>query len=154
VAETNSETNTRREILRKNLEEALPHEGKRARQNHWLALALMFLILPCSTLASFATLIPLPKWLIVILPLLPGALALAAITFRPQDRANWHYRKLNGLKALIHKLDFELPEVPGIADVATVSRELTDLTVALQKEWENSMSLNWKPFLTSTSGTK
>jgi hypothetical protein len=81
------------------------------------------------------------------LALFPGVIAVVATTLNPQGRANWHYRKTDGLAALRRKLLFELPESPTAENVASVSQDWTKLTDHMNVDWERNFALNWSRFL-------
>jgi hypothetical protein len=104
--------------LHAGLEAVIKREEVVAAFDHWFGLALMGVVLICSGAAVIGG---LAEWLASKamggLALVPGALAIVAATLKFEGKANWHYRKRDGLTALIHRLDYQLPAEPSAADV-------------------------------------
>jgi hypothetical protein len=87
------------------------------------------------------------------LALIPATLAFVASVFKSQGRANWHIRKLEGLRALRSRLLYQLPEKPNADNVAAIASALNKFTEDMRREWEREFSLDWSRFqrLHSTS---
>lgn len=60
-----------------------------------------------------------------------------------QDRANWHYRKMEALKALRRRLLFEPPESPTADNIAAIANTLTTLNERMQEEYQKDFTLDW-----------
>jgi len=52
-----------------------------------------------------------------------------------QQKANWHYRKVDQLRALERRLQFELPVSSSADNIATISIALSALDSGMSKEW-------------------
>jgi len=75
---------------------------------------------------------------------LVSALSVAFTSFSRQvgfqRTANWHYRKVDRLRALERRLKFELPASPTADNIAAVSSALSATDQQMSKEWEDMKS--------------
>jgi hypothetical protein len=148
-----SEIKDRIKSLQDELKQAIEHYRRLARRNYGFALLLMTLTLAASAVAGVGGLFfGLSGQITGGLALLPGILALVATVLKPQDRANWHYRKKDDLNALRRRLTYELPESPSPDNVAAISSAWSDLDKGFNEEWEKNFALNWSPFSKADSG--
>jgi hypothetical protein len=130
--------------LAADLNRAYGHSRLRAIADHWLAILALAGALMASAVAGFGGLFfGLDPKMASGLALFPGALALAANLFRFQGKANWHYRKMNGLKGLQNELLYQLPESPEVTDIARVATAWKDLNYKMQVEWQREFYLTW-----------
>jgi hypothetical protein len=142
-----SEMADKREALLKELEEKSKHEHNLAVWSHWLNVSAMLLTLLTTALAVGYGLIP--KHLSQItagLALIPGGVALIAISLKLESRCNWHYKKHYALNELIRKLTLELPIEPTQDQLTEVSQSLGKLEIDSEVAWEATLSLDWTRF--------
>ena len=118
--------------------------------NYFFAYALMIATIGASAAAGVGGLFlrGVEKDTVSAIALLPAVFALVATLLKPQARANWHYRKLDRLRALRRRLVYELPAPPSAADIAAVAKTMTELDLSMSKEWEEQLSLNLSAFET------
>jgi hypothetical protein len=85
------------------------------------------------------------KKTIGVIALLPAAFTLIATAYRPQQRANWHYRKAEELSALYRRLDYECPVNADLASIAEVSKAYAILERNMSLQWENELAIDTDP---------
>jgi hypothetical protein len=139
---------SRIDALKSDLEKAINHYNVRARANYWMAFLLMSITLGSSAIATLCGFLGANGKITGIFAALPGITALFAVTLKPAGRANWHYRKKDGLNALRRRLLFELPAEPTADNVAAISKSWTDLTKKMNETWEREFTLSWANFST------
>jgi hypothetical protein len=137
--------------LKKLLEE-LEQVGKRqltlARWSHWLNVSAMVLTLLTTGAAVAYGLYPGAQAKYTAgLALVPGGIALLASTLKFQQKCDWHYRRYNGLMALVRAIKFELPEQPTQEHITAISRAFGQLEVDMENMWEQNVSFKWTRFL-------
>jgi hypothetical protein len=113
-----------------------------ARSNYFSAQGLLWASLIAGSLAALLGLVPtlsvgVEKWQLGLV----SALSVAFTTFSRQvgfqQKANWHYRKVDGLRALRRRLQYELPALPTADNIAAVSNSLSAMDIQMSKEWED-----------------
>jgi len=142
-----SDIPNRVESLNQELEKNIKHYLSLARLNYRFAMFLMATTLIASAVASLGGFFF--NWSGKTtggVAAVPGIVALIAAVLKPQGRANWHYRKTDGLKGLRRRLRFQLPDPPLADNVAAIAGDLTKLDTAMSIEWEKNFSLNWSLF--------
>jgi hypothetical protein len=133
--------------LTQELDALIKPSGERAMQTHWLTIGFMLIALMCSGLAGIGGIAGfLPKTLIGILALVPVAVAIAAMTFKPQARSSWHCRKSDALNSLRSRLLYQLPVQPSADNVAAIARARDELIEQMQAEWDKEFGFNWAAF--------
>jgi hypothetical protein len=141
------EIRTRVDALTKELNDAIAHYNTRARTAYWCAQILMIMTLGSSALATLCgVFLDAGGKITGGIAALPGITALIAVTMKPAGRANWHYRKKDGLNELRRRLLYELPESPTADNVAAISNSWTQLTVKMNEKWERDYTLSWVGF--------
>ena len=109
-----------------------------AKYNYIAAQTLSWMSL---LLGAIAAVLGLMNWVTNFNVGLLAAASTAALTISQkagfQQKANWHYRKVDQMKALRAHLTFELPLKPTIDDIAAVSRALSDMNIRMSKQWED-----------------
>ncbi|MFI4994883.1 MAG: hypothetical protein ACHQAQ_03760 [Hyphomicrobiales bacterium] len=113
-----------------------------ARWNYYPAQSLLWASLDAGGLAALLGVVPplaatVEKWQLGLI----SALAVALTTFSRQagfqQKANWHYRKVDGLKALQNRLEYELPVSPTADNIAAVSSAYSKMDSEMTKQWED-----------------
>ncbi|WP_315707070.1 MULTISPECIES: hypothetical protein [unclassified Bradyrhizobium] len=116
-----------------------------ARSNYFSAQGLLWASLIAGSLAALFGLVPslsdeVEKWQLGLV----SALSVAFTTFSRQvgfqQKANWHYRKADGLRALRRRLQYELPASPTADNIAAVSNSLSTMDLQMSKDWEDMKS--------------
>jgi hypothetical protein len=90
--------------------------------------------------AAILGLIPIDKiekWEVGILAAISTVLITISRQLGLQQKANWHYRKTDRLKALRRRLTYELPSSPRADNLAAISRAWSALDADMSKEWED-----------------
>jgi hypothetical protein len=141
------EIQRRVDALKEQLDEEIVHSWEKAKRNHLANLILMIIALAASVIAGLGGITnALSAQTTGAVALLPGLMALVAVTMKFQGKAGWHYRKRDALKNLKSRLCFELPESPSADNVAAIAKEKRELTIAMQDEWERDLTLSWAGF--------
>jgi hypothetical protein len=125
------------------LEERKGHELNRARANHWTAMILMIVAILASGVAGIGGLSGrFGPVLTGAIALIPSVCALLSQQIKFQGKSIWHYRKLRALDALERQLSIETPNATE-AEVAAVSKLLTELDSVIDSEWERDFVQDW-----------
>jgi hypothetical protein len=106
------------------------------RRDYFFAYTLVAVTLASSSVAGVAAITSmLPPLAVGILALGPTLSYLTAAVYKPQARANWHYRKADRLDALRLQLAHEdcSPKI--------ISAEWRTLNAEMTKEWEDKFGL-------------
>jgi hypothetical protein len=141
------EIRARREELIATLATDCEYEKTRAVVDYWIAIISMIVALAASFVAGLGGLSGrLGAGTTGMIALIPGAMALVAATLKFEGKSNWHYRKLYALRALADRIKFEMPVEITADQIAQLSKERRDIIVALNKDWEASLGLNWNQF--------
>jgi hypothetical protein len=144
---TDPEIRDRIQHLAQELNDGIKPSDERATQTHWIAIGLMSVALACSALAGLGGIAGfLPKALIGILAVVPGAVAIAATSFKFQARSSWHYRKSDALNALRSRLLYQLPVQPSADNVASIAKARDELIEQMQAGWDKEFVFNWTAF--------
>jgi len=111
-----------------------------ARLNYTCAQIITFLSSTAGAAAALLGLIPsqtVEKWEVgVVAAISPGLIAVGRqLGF--QQKANWHYRKVDRIKTLQRRLAYELPVSPNADNLAAISRAWSSLDTDMSKEWED-----------------
>jgi len=135
-----NEAEGRRAELRTELGKEEVSYLRNARFNYYAFLTLLWLSIVSSGSAVVLGLLPesaIPKWLVGIIGGVPAILTLASKQVGFAHKANWHYRKVDALKALRRRLDYELPIHVTPDNIAAISRSLSRIEREMTAEWEN-----------------
>lgn len=110
-----------------------------ARLNYFGAQGMSWLSLAASGLAAFLGLVPssVDKSVVGGLALLSTGLIAASRQLGLQQKANWHYRKVDRLKTLRNRLLYELPTSPDANNIAAISSAKSTMDTDMSKEWED-----------------
>jgi hypothetical protein len=111
-----------------------------AKGNYICAQVSLWLSLATAGLAALLAWVPAlsaqtEKWELGFVSALSGGLTLLSRLVGFQRKANWHYRKVDGLNALRRRLQFEQPLSPSPDDLASISKDLSVLDSTMSKEW-------------------
>ena len=140
-----AELEKRRERLAEVLDRHALQTRKRARWNHRTAMALMVLSVLCSvTAAGLGFFTSQSSRLVGGIAILTPLIAYVAVNLKLEGKASWHHRKSNALRALCSRLRYELPEEPTAEEIANVSKAYDALNVVMQREWDATLSFNWR----------
>jgi hypothetical protein len=74
--------------------------------------------------------------LIALLAFIPGIAVIVSNQFKWQDKANWHYRKHDAAKAMLRRLDYELPSNPTEAQLAQLATGYSVIEAEMTKTFE------------------
>jgi len=130
---------TRKAALSADLDKEAKRYFAHARWNYSAAQVLSWGSLLASVAAALFGIIPtsMPKWGVGVLAALSTTLIAASRQLGFQQKANWHYRKADQLKALKRRLDYELPPSPTPDNLATISSSWSAIDISMTKEWED-----------------
>jgi hypothetical protein len=136
------DTGVLKERIARLLEEFQADRGKymrNARWNYFIGQGMSWLSLTASGLAALLGLIPssVDKWVIGGLAALATGLIAASRQLGLQQKANWHYRKVDRLRTLERRLEFELPTSPTADNIAAISAARSAIDTEMSKEWED-----------------
>jgi len=144
---TTNGVETRRDTLRALIISSISDENRNGNVDYYIALAFMIITLLASALAALGGLaLGFTAKVTGFIALFPGIIAFAETQIKLQGKANWHYRKRNELETIRQRLDYQLPTNITADNIAAISRSLSEITLAMQKEWEDKFSLNWMSF--------
>jgi hypothetical protein len=76
------------------------------------------------------------KRIVALIALIPAIAVTVANQFKWQDKANWHYRKHDAAKALLRRINYELPAHPTEAQLAELSRGYSVTEAEMSESWE------------------
>lgn len=139
------ELEKRRDRLAEILERHATQTRRRARWNHRTSMTLMVLSVLCSvTAAGLGFFTSQSSRLVGGIAILTPLIAYVAVNLKLEGKASWHHRKSNALRALGSRLRYELPEEPTAAEIAEVSKAYDALNVTMQREWDATLSFNWR----------
>jgi hypothetical protein len=113
---------------------------RNARYNYFGAQVLSWGSLAAASVAALLGIIPyftVDKTVVGVLAALSPALVAASQKLGFQQKANWHYRKVDQLRALERRLQFELPISTSADNIAAISSALSALDSGMSKEWED-----------------
>ena len=126
--------------LREELELDRDSALKYGRRNYFAAYGLSVVIVISSASAGILGLgFDLDNKLVAAVALIPAIAVTVAHQFKWQDKANLHYRRYDAAKALLRRIDYELPENPTFADVAKLSRGYSVAEAEMTRHWEEKM---------------
>jgi hypothetical protein len=116
-----------------------------ARSNYFSAQGLLWASLIAGSLAALLGIVPslsvgIEKWQLGLISALSVAFTAFSRQVGFQQKANWHYRKVDGLRALRRRLQFELPASPTADNIAAVSNSLSAMDIQMSKEWVDMKS--------------
>ena len=108
-------------------------------------MALMVLSVLCSvTAAGLGFFTSQSSRLVGGIAILTPLIAYVAVSLKLEGKASWHHRKSNALYALSSRLRYELLEEPTAEQIARVSKAYDALNLAMQREWDATLSFNWR----------
>lgn len=138
------ELERRRETLAAILEGHAVKTRRRARWNHRTSMALMVLSVLCSaTAAGLGFFTSQSSRLVGGIAILTPLIAYVAVNLKLEGKASWHHRKSNALYALSSRLRYESAEDATAGEIAAVSKAYDALNVAMQREWDSTLSFHW-----------
>jgi len=137
----------RAELLKSELEGSIHHYRRLAKNTYRMNVGIMVLAVGCSLVGGIGGLSEqIGTKVVGLFALLPGLLAVFSTTMKFQAKANQYYRRKDALKALRHRLIFELPVSPTEADIASISQQWGELNNRMNDEWERSLQFDWSHF--------
>jgi hypothetical protein len=113
---------------------------RNARYNYFGAQVMSWGSLAATSVAALLGIIPyftVDKTVVGVLAALSTALVAASQKLGFQQKANWHYRKVDQLRTLERRLQFELPISMSADNVAAISRAVSAVDSGMSKEWED-----------------
>jgi hypothetical protein len=111
-----------------------------ARINYAAVQVMSFGSSAAGVAAALLGLIPsqtIEKWQVGLVAAISTALIAASRQLGFQQKANWHYRKVDRLKTLQRRLTYELPVSPSADNLAAISRAWSAVDTDMSKEWED-----------------
>lgn len=111
-----------------------------ARLDYGGAQVISFLSSMAGAAAALLGLIPsqtVQKWEVGVVAAISPALIAVGRQLGFQQKANWHYRKVDRIKTLQRRLAYELPTSPSADNLAAISRAWSALDTDMSKEWED-----------------
>jgi hypothetical protein len=122
----------------------LENERKKYWKNARLNYAAVQVISLASSAAGIAAallglipILPIQKWEVGLVAAISPALVAASRQLGFQQKANWHYRKVDRITTLQRRLAYELPVSPSPDNLAAISRAWSTLDTDMSKEWED-----------------
>jgi hypothetical protein len=131
---------SRATVMRNTIEAERKSYLSSARLNYGGAQLIRFVSSTAGVAAALLGLIPsqaVEKWEVGVVAAISPALIAAGRQLGFQQKANWHYRKVDRIKTLQRRLTFELPASPSADNLAAVSRAWSALDTDMSKEWED-----------------
>ena len=123
-----------------NLEQERQWYLRSARLNYAAVQVLSFTSSAASIAAALLGLIPsqaIEKWQVGVVAAISPALVAASRQLGFQQKANWHYRKVDRIKTLQRRLAYEMPVSPDADNFAAISRAWSALDTDMSQEWED-----------------
>ena len=111
-----------------------------ARLNYAAVQVMSFASSAAGIAAALLGLIPsetIQKWEVGIVAAISPALIAASRQLGFQQKASWHYRKVDSIKTLQRRLAYELPSRPNADNLPAISRAWSALDTDMSKEWED-----------------
>ncbi len=122
------------------LEAAIGRTQHNARTNYMVSQVALITSAAASASAAILGIIDIAvikKWEIGVLAALSTVLISASRQLGLQQKANWHYRKLDQITALRRRLQYQLPPSPSSDNVAAIAKAWSEIEFDMQKEWED-----------------
>lgn len=127
--------------LRTELETGRDHYLWLGRWNYTAVYGLMILTVGSSAAAGILGLwLDPPTREVALLALIPAIAVSVGNQFKLQGKADWHYRKYDALKALLRRLNYDLPLKPSAAQVAEIGQALSKIEAEMTAAWEDSVA--------------
>ena len=115
---------------------------QRARWNYGAAYALAIVAVVSSAAAGILGLgFDVDKRTVALVALIPAIAATVSSQFKWQDRANWHYSKHEAAKALLRRINYELPAFPTQDQLAELSKGYSVTEKEMSQTWNDDLSL-------------
>ena len=77
------------------------------------------------------------------LALIPGICAAFVGQFRMQTKTDWHYRKYDAIKALLRRLNYDLPLKPTSEQIAEIGAALSKIEAEMTAAWEKAATFKF-----------
>jgi hypothetical protein len=74
--------------------------------------------------------------IVSLLALVPAIAVTVSSQFKWQDKANWHYQKSEAAKALLRRIDYELPDHPTASQLTDLSRGYSVTDAEMSEAWK------------------
>ena len=62
-----------------------------------------------------------------------------------QQKANWHYRRAEGIARFQNRLEYQVPEFPHVDNIAKVAADYDRFSETMTKEWEENVAFDDTP---------
>ena len=126
--------------LEEELSTAARKSRSAARWNYFSLLACTWGALLCgAATAALGVFGMVSKEVVSFLALVPGFLALFPATLKFQEKANWHYRKADGIDALIIRLNYLGTPDGADAHRREIAAAYAEMIVEAGRDWERSI---------------
>ena len=110
------------------------------RWNYRAAYVLTIVAVICSAAAGILGLgWDIDQRIVALLALVPAIAVTVSSQFKWQDKANWHYRKHVEARAMLRRIDYELPAFPTEAQLADLVRGYSLKEKELNDSWEQDL---------------
>jgi hypothetical protein len=153
--EPSHEVLARKKALLKELETDIAASYRYANMHHQISGCLMLVALGCSvgafvggvwgrvdgkTLGGLAGLSPL--------------IAFLAVNLKLEAKSSWYFRINDAFSSLRSRLEYQIPEIPTVEDVAMIAKDRENVKSAMQKEWDRGLAFDWSVFEKGHSARK
>jgi hypothetical protein len=128
------------------LDKEIKRKNRHARGMYFLAHTMMVITVGASAAASLCGFLGVDSKITGGVAAIPAITVIIAMTFKPEQRANWHYRKRDALAQLKRRLIYELPDSPTADNVAAISKALSELIMVMNEQWVKDLTLSWTTF--------
>lgn len=135
-----NEVEKRRARMADDLNKAIGVHGSAAKRNYFFTFSLALLATIASILAGILAFLQFTGVWVGVLALIPAASAILLSRLKLQERANWYYRKKDGLLGLYNELHYELPDPPTSVALAELSKKWTALNLERATPWGTSLA--------------
>lgn len=128
--------------LRAELEAERDHYLWLGRRGYVASIGLMILTVGSSALAGILGLgFGVDTRIVAGIALIPGIAVAIANQSKLQGKVDWHYRKYDAIKALLRRVNYDLPPEPSAAQVAEIANAFSKVEAEMTAAWEKTLAL-------------
>lgn len=128
--------------LRAELEAERDHYLWLGRRGYVASIGLMIVTVGSSALAGILGLgFGVDTRIVAAIALIPGIAVAIANQSKLQGKVDWHYRKYDAIKALLRRVNYDLPPEPSAAQVAEIANAFSKVEAEMTAAWEKALSL-------------
>ncbi len=127
--------------LRAELEAERDHYLWLGRRGYFASMGLIIVTIGSSALAGILGLgFGVDTRIVAAIALIPGVAVSIANQSKLQGKVDWHYRKYDALKALLRRVNYDLPPEPTVAQVAEIAAAFSKVEAEMTADWEKSLT--------------